>query len=569
MGIRGRLLGILLVLGAMACVIIAVYAHQRGMAKARARARDDANNLIERSVEMFMVSTRKFHDDFAQTSNDPERRDQIMEDWNRTIFAVDQAVIADHGDDKPRVRLIGDADIYDLAPLGGENTRIRSSFEREASKRIMQGEETVERYEDKYYRVAKPLPAQAHAGCAECHFVEVNGPGADTSREAILGSINAYVPLGAAIAEARGDSVRLALAMAGIVAALIVVIYFFSDRALVRPVAAIIGQLRRGAGKLAQTSGQVADSGQSLAASANTQAASLEETSASLEEMSAVTKQTASSASKAQGLMETTCETVGRGAEAVSEMGVAVGDIKKSSDETVKVVRNIDDIAFQTNLLALNAAVEAARAGEAGKGFAVVAEEVRALAQRSAQAAKDTQQLIAAAQEHAETGVGVSEQLRAIFDEVQGNAEKVAGLVNEIAAAAKEQSAGIDQVNTAISQMDETTQRTAASSEEAASASEELSGQAVELNSSVSALSGIVEGGNGAAQEEAQRQAPAPRQQRQREEQISHSGNGGYGRRTTNGNGAGPAPKHVSLAGRAAQGKGDARGSHNDDFSGF
>jgi methyl-accepting chemotaxis protein len=279
--------------------------------------------------------------------------------------------------------------------------------------------------------------------------------------------------------------------------------------------------------------------------------------------MSAVTKQTAGSASKAQGLMETTCETVGRGAEAVSEMGVAVGDIKKSSDETVKVVRNIDDIAFQTNLLALNAAVEAARAGEAGKGFAVVAEEVRALAQRSAQAAKDTQQLIAAAQEHAETGVGVSEQLRAIFDEVQGNAEKVAGLVNEIAAAAKEQSAGIDQVNTAISQMDETTQRTAASSEEAASASEELSGQAVELNSSVSALSGIVEGGNGAAQEEAQRQAPAPRQQ------ISHSGNGGYGRRTTNGNGAGPAPKHVSLAGRAAQGKGDARGSHNDDFSGF
>jgi ABC-type transporter Mla subunit MlaD len=169
----------------------------------------------------------------------------------------------------------------------------------------------------------------------------------------------------------------------------------------------------------------------------------------------------------------------------MKRMTETIGKIKSSSDETAKIVGTIDEIAFQTNLLALNAAVEAARAGEAGKGFAVVAEEVRNLAQRSAEAARNTADLIEGAVRNADGGVKVTEEVSSVLDEISEGSRKVSDLVNEIAAASGEQAQGIEQVNLAVSQLDKVTQQNAANAEESASAAEELSSQAEEMRSLV------------------------------------------------------------------------------------
>jgi methyl-accepting chemotaxis protein len=181
----------------------------------------------------------------------------------------------------------------------------------------------------------------------------------------------------------------------------------------------------------------------------------------------------------------------------MGRMSTAIEDIKKSSDETAKIIKTIDEIAFQTNLLALNAAVEAARAGEAGKGFAVVAEEVRNLAQRSAEAARNTADMIEGSVKNADNGVTISGEVATLLDEIAGNNGKVNDLVGEIAAASNEQAQGIDQINTAVGQMDQVTQSNAANAEESASASEELSAQAEALSGMVVQLQSMVGGSNG------------------------------------------------------------------------
>jgi len=175
-------------------------------------------------------------------------------------------------------------------------------------------------------------------------------------------------------------------------------------------------------------------------------------------------------------------------------MDSAIKDIQKSSDETAKIIKVIDEIAFQTNLLALNAAVEAARAGEAGKGFAVVAEEVRNLAMRSAEAAKNTSNLIEQSVNNSRNGVQICGEVKKSLDEIVGSIGKTTDLVGEIAAASAEQAQGIDQVNTAVGQMDKVTQQNAANAEESASASEELSAQAETMAGIVDELVSLVSG---------------------------------------------------------------------------
>ncbi|MCE5229377.1 methyl-accepting chemotaxis protein, partial [bacterium] len=188
-----------------------------------------------------------------------------------------------------------------------------------------------------------------------------------------------------------------------------------------------------------------------------------------------------------------------KGSEVMEKMSVAIDKIKASSDETAKILKTIDEIAFQTNLLALNAAVEAARAGDAGKGFAVVAEEVRNLAMRSAEAAKNTASLIEASQKNADNGVQVSADVTQILKQIVTGVQKVTQLNGEVSAASDEQSQGIDQINTAVAQLDKVTQSNAANAEDSASASEELSAQARELNDMVNTLVSIVRGASEAA----------------------------------------------------------------------
>ncbi len=267
-------------------------------------------------------------------------------------------------------------------------------------------------------------------------------------------------------------------------------------RSITKPINRIIAGMTEGAGQVTSASNQVSQSSQQMAEGASEQASSLEETSSSLEEMSSMTKQNADNARQANTMSDEARQAAEKGGQSMTRMSEAIDKIKGSSDQTAKIIKTIDEIAFQTNLLALNAAVEAARAGEAGKGFAVVAEEVRNLAQRSAEAAKNTSALIEESQNNADNGVAVAKEVGGILEQIVQTVQKVTQLVGEVAAASEEQSQGIEQVNTAVAQMDKVTQSNAANSEEAASAAEELNAQARELNEMISVLQGIVDGSN-------------------------------------------------------------------------
>jgi methyl-accepting chemotaxis protein len=270
------------------------------------------------------------------------------------------------------------------------------------------------------------------------------------------------------------------------------VIWLFVARGLTKRIRRIAEALSAGSSEVTAASGQVSSASQSLAEGATEQAAGLEETSSSLEEMSSMTKQNAENAQQADGLSSEAQKAAGSGAEAMQRMNAAIVDIQKSSDETAKIIKVIDEIAFQTNLLALNAAVEAARAGEAGKGFAVVAEEVRNLAMRSAEAAKNTASMIEESVKNSKNGVDIATEVGKVLDEIVQGISKTSELVSEIAAASQEQAQGIEQVNTAIAQMDKVTQQNAANAEESASASEELSAQAVAMNDIVAELIALI-----------------------------------------------------------------------------
>lgn len=269
---------------------------------------------------------------------------------------------------------------------------------------------------------------------------------------------------------------------------------YYITRRIVMVLRRIIASLQDGASQVAAASGQVSSASQSLAEGTTEQAAGLEETSSSLEEMSSMTKQNADNAQQADTLSSQSQQSAQSGSEAMRRMSNAINDIQRSSDETAKIIKVIDEIAFQTNLLALNAAVEAARAGEAGKGFAVVAEEVRNLAMRSADAAKNTADMIQESVKNSQNGVTISAEVSKMLDEIVDSTQKTSDLVGEISAASSEQAQGIDQVNTAVSQMDKVTQQNAANAEESASASEELSAQAESMQEIVWNLSALVGG---------------------------------------------------------------------------
>jgi len=272
----------------------------------------------------------------------------------------------------------------------------------------------------------------------------------------------------------------------------VVTVAILITRSIILPINRIIADLTEGSEQVASASGQVSSASQSLAEGATEQAAGLEETSSSLEEMASMTKQNADNAQQANTLASDARKAADTGNQSMGRMNDAIVEIQKSSDETAKIIKVIDEIAFQTNLLALNAAVEAARAGEAGKGFAVVAEEVRNLAMRSAEAAKNTSELIEESVKNSKNGVDIAGEVARVLEEIVTGIGKTSELVGEIAAASAEQSQGIDQVNTAVTQIDKVTQSNASNAEESASASEELNAQAEQMNQVVEELAEII-----------------------------------------------------------------------------
>ena len=271
---------------------------------------------------------------------------------------------------------------------------------------------------------------------------------------------------------------------------------WFLARSTVRPVLKATDFLNRTAGEVTATGSQISSASQSLAEGAGEQASALEETSSSLEEMSSMTKQNADNASQAKAMMKETREIVEKVNRQMNDMAGAITEITRTSEETGKIIKTIDEIAFQTNLLALNAAVEAARAGEAGAGFAVVADEVRNLALRAAEAARNTNDLIDNTIKAVKQGRELTSATRDAFQENVTVAGKVGQLIDEIAAASQEQAQGISQINRAVSEMDKVTQQTAAGAEESAAASEELTSQAEKMRECVNDLAAVI-GGNG------------------------------------------------------------------------
>ena len=269
------------------------------------------------------------------------------------------------------------------------------------------------------------------------------------------------------------------------------------SRSITRPINRVIEGLTEGADRVASASAQVLAESQSLAEGASAQAAGIEETSSSMEEMASMTKQNADNAHKANGLMKETGKVVEQANGSMNELTRSMNEITLANQETAKIIKTIDDIAFQTNLLALNAAVEAARAGEAGAGFAVVANEVRNLALRAAESAKSTGGLIEETVVKIKKGSDIVDQTNEAFGRVAQKAQQVSNGVNDIAQASSEQTVGIEQINKAVADMDRVVQKNALSAQQSAEAAAEMNSQAKTMKEFVSELRALVAKKNG------------------------------------------------------------------------
>jgi|GEM_PF-5008804 len=300
--------------------------------------------------------------------------------------------------------------------------------------------------------------------------------------------------LASATSQSLARAIRLVLVGLAAAMALGLALSLLLSRGLSRPLRRVMDGLHQGAREVGGAAAAMADASQALAEGAGQQAASLEQTAATLEQMSAMTRASAEHAGLAEDLSRQAGEEVESARQTAERLGRAMAQIQRASDQSAKVVRTIDEIAFQTNLLALNAAVEAARAGAAGAGFAVVAEEVRRLAQRSAASAADTASLIQETIARVEEGGRLMAETDQAFARVGEGNRRLGHLVAEMAGMSREQALGIAQVSQAASSLDQVTQRNAAGAQETAAASAQLTTQARGLEDHLETLRVIVQG---------------------------------------------------------------------------
>ena len=263
---------------------------------------------------------------------------------------------------------------------------------------------------------------------------------------------------------------------------------------ITKPIEHIVSELTHGANEVASTSNQLSNASEQLASGSTQQAEAVQEISASIEESESMVKQNTDNTQQAANIAKTAKSYATQSVSTMNKMMGSISELKTSSDEIGKIIKVIDDIAFQTNILALNAAVEAARAGDAGKGFAVVAEEVRQLAQKSAQATKDTAKIIEQNISLSNENVNLTQNVNENIKQIDTESQKVSGLMDEISVASKEQYQGIEQITKAIKQMELIIQSNATHAEESAEASRELSSQADRVKEIVNMLITMIDG---------------------------------------------------------------------------
>ncbi|NOX26428.1 MAG: methyl-accepting chemotaxis protein [Deltaproteobacteria bacterium] len=372
-----------------------------------------------------------------------------------------------------------------LSSRGGKN--LPNDLRPALVSRLKKGLEPVWEREGAILKISAPQVVVPD--CIRCHPAWKEGKmGGVISLTYNLGSLNATIW-------------RLQIFMsAGALLLLILIstiIYAVMRKFVSTPIDTVIEHLTRSAGSVGQAAHQSASSSESLSDNAARQAASLEETSASLEELSAMTKMNAENAGAADQLMTETNLVMTNSNETMDKLQSAMTKIDESHKETSNILQTIDQIAFQTNLLALNAAVEAARAGEAGVGFAVVAEEVRSLAQRTAEAAKQVTEMLTLNSERIANGVDFVTQAGDAFGNSAEHTGKTAQLLSEIAAASKEQSAGIEQLTKAVHDLDIVTQQNAAGADDASSVAHDMEQQFANLSGNIDTLVRLVKGEHG------------------------------------------------------------------------
>jgi len=442
---------------------------------ATARLRDDAIPGIVYSSEMTQFALRGYIRTLvAANATDPAKRDQCLAEAEENLAKVSVAITNYEGS------ITSQEDRQNFEELKQKRAGYRETREAflalvKAGKRTEAGTFETEKL-DPAFAVSRDQMVKMLKWNQDV-AVKVTSDMIQTSRSATL--------LATVIS---GMSVLLAIAIGWVII-----------RNINRVLKGVSNSLSDSSNQVVSASSQVSAASQTLAEGSSEQASSLEETSSSLEEMSSMTKRNSENARKANDLAKEARAAADKGVGDMHTMGAAMEAIKVSSDDIAKIIKTIDEIAFQTNILALNAAVEAARAGEAGMGFAVVADEVRNLAQRCAQAAKETSGKIEGAISKSGQGVEITLKVAATLNEIVTKVRQVDELVTEVAGASREQTDGIAQINGAVGQMDKVTQSNAATAEESAAAAEELNAQAEIMKQSVAELLQLVGGKSEAA----------------------------------------------------------------------
>lgn len=384
-----------------------------------------------------------------------------------------------------------------IASYSTHSNRLKSSLDPELKGQLASATQPFRRRNGTSFEICRPIRMQAD--CLQCHteFKVGDYAGAAVFRFGDDFLREAKADWDGVVTSVQDSGRTTAMAGLGIMAVLVGGVIAAVLRVQVaRPLAMVAQSLEKGAGCIEGAASSIAGDSAELASNTIEQASAVEEVSATLGQLSHLTKRNAECARSARDAAGETRESADRGSEQVRQLLQSMESIQSASVEVTKILQGIDEIAFQTNLLALNAAVEAARVGAAGAGFAVVADEVRSLAQRCAQAAKETAVKIEDAVEKSRQGVEISAVVARGFEDIQGRVRSLDRLVGDIARASEEQSLGMEEVAKAVTSIDRVTQTNASGASASAASARALTEQVQALQEAVGDLESLVHGGD-------------------------------------------------------------------------